>query len=274
MNANRAGGCFGRVGGRSRVRRDRASSDGDEHDPIVYANLERLCCAVAAPGIVKRTGPHAKDADADFYKAKISDPNSRKVDGGEVDRSPSILRGARHRTPPGHVLPPQPRPRTSPDGPGRKSAFDPLEEAEPRRPTPLPRQPADVSRLRPESGRLGPRAEARRPRGPDPRLRRRGGPKTLQVDHDRRDPRPPRQDDPQAAVLHRRPRRGRRPAVLGRFASRSPRPPVRVPLERPPRPRGGGSGVGSDAIGECSSATAPRRTSGKDSITLRRSRIV
>ena len=61
-------------------------TDGDGHDLVVHADLERLCRAVAAPEIVKDAGPNAEYAYADFFKAKISNPNTRKAYKRAVDR--------------------------------------------------------------------------------------------------------------------------------------------------------------------------------------------
>ena len=49
-------------------------------------DLERLRREVAAPAIVRDAGPHAEYAYADFFKAKISSPNTRKAYKRAVDR--------------------------------------------------------------------------------------------------------------------------------------------------------------------------------------------
>src|SRR3954452_9916598 len=49
-------------------------------------DLERLRREVAAPDIVREAGPNAEYAYADFFKAKISNPNTRKAYKRAVDR--------------------------------------------------------------------------------------------------------------------------------------------------------------------------------------------
>src|SRR3954463_13080055 len=53
---------------------------------VLHADLERLRREVAAPEIVKDAGPNAEYAYADFFKAKISNPNTRKAYKRAVDR--------------------------------------------------------------------------------------------------------------------------------------------------------------------------------------------
>src|SRR3954447_19053510 len=48
--------------------------------------LERLRREVAAPAIVRDAGPNAEYAYADFFKAKVSNPNTRKAYKRAVDR--------------------------------------------------------------------------------------------------------------------------------------------------------------------------------------------
>src|SRR3954470_21847427 len=55
-------------------------------DLVVHADLERLRREVAAPPIVREAGPGAEYAYADFFKAKISNPNTRKAYRRAVDR--------------------------------------------------------------------------------------------------------------------------------------------------------------------------------------------
>src|SRR3954449_1679127 len=55
-------------------------------DLVVHADLERLRREVAAPPIVRAAGPGAEYAYADFFKAKISNPNTRKAYKHAVDR--------------------------------------------------------------------------------------------------------------------------------------------------------------------------------------------
>ena len=61
-------------------------SAGDGHELVVHADLERLRREVAAPAIVREAGPGAEYAYADFFKAKISNPNTRKAYKRAVDR--------------------------------------------------------------------------------------------------------------------------------------------------------------------------------------------
>ena len=61
-----------------------ASSDG--HELVVHADLERLRREVAAPDIVREAGPGAEYAYADFFKAKISNANTRTAYKRAVDR--------------------------------------------------------------------------------------------------------------------------------------------------------------------------------------------
>src|SRR3954469_21922973 len=53
---------------------------------VMHADLERLRREVAAPDIVREAGPGAEYAYADFFKAKISNPNTRKAYKRAVDR--------------------------------------------------------------------------------------------------------------------------------------------------------------------------------------------
>jgi integrase/recombinase XerD len=53
---------------------------------VLHADLERLRREVAAPAIVRDAGPNAEYAYADFFKAKISNPNTRKAYKRAVDR--------------------------------------------------------------------------------------------------------------------------------------------------------------------------------------------
>src|SRR3982750_4909679 len=55
-------------------------------DLVVHADLERLRREVAAPDIVRDAGPGAEYAYADFFKAKIGNPNTRKAYKRAVDR--------------------------------------------------------------------------------------------------------------------------------------------------------------------------------------------
>src|SRR4051794_7693896 len=62
-----------------------------EHAPVTQvligqAELERLRREVTAPDIVREAGPNAEYAYADFFKAKISNPNTRKAYKRAVDR--------------------------------------------------------------------------------------------------------------------------------------------------------------------------------------------
>src|SRR3954451_1186963 len=59
---------------------------GDGYELVVHADLERLRREVAAPAIVREAGPNAEYAYADFFKAKISNPNTRKAYRRAVDR--------------------------------------------------------------------------------------------------------------------------------------------------------------------------------------------
>jgi integrase/recombinase XerD len=53
---------------------------------VIHADLERLRREVAAPPIVREAGPGAEYAYADFFKAKISNSNTRKAYNRAVDR--------------------------------------------------------------------------------------------------------------------------------------------------------------------------------------------
>ena len=61
-------------------------STGDGHELVVHADLQRLRREIAAPPIVREAGPGAEYAYADFFKAKISNPNTRKAYKRAVDR--------------------------------------------------------------------------------------------------------------------------------------------------------------------------------------------
>src|SRR4051812_40101839 len=61
---------------------------------VIHADLERLRREVAAPEIVREAGPGAEYAYADFFKAKVSNPNTRKAYKRAVDR---FLRWCRER---------------------------------------------------------------------------------------------------------------------------------------------------------------------------------
>src|SRR6188472_3044771 len=61
-------------------------SAGDGHELVIHADLGRLRREVAAPDIVREAGPNAEYAYADFFKAKISNPNTRKAYKRAVDR--------------------------------------------------------------------------------------------------------------------------------------------------------------------------------------------
>src|SRR3954466_12612187 len=63
-----------------------AGTGGDGHELVVHADLERLRREVAAPAIVRDAGPGAEYAYADFFKAKISNANTRKAYKRAVDR--------------------------------------------------------------------------------------------------------------------------------------------------------------------------------------------
>src|SRR3954453_11595912 len=62
------------------------ATGGDGHELVVHADLERLRREVAAPAIVREAGPGAEYAYADFFKARISNPNTRKAYKRAVDR--------------------------------------------------------------------------------------------------------------------------------------------------------------------------------------------
>src|SRR3954462_9122267 len=55
-------------------------------DLVVHADLQRLPTEGTAPPIVRAAGPGAEYAYADFFKAKISNPNTRKAYKRAVDR--------------------------------------------------------------------------------------------------------------------------------------------------------------------------------------------
>src|ERR687897_1321513 len=63
-----------------------AGTGGDGHELVIHADLERLRREIAAPPIVREAGPGAEYAYADFFKAKISNPNTRKAYKRAVDR--------------------------------------------------------------------------------------------------------------------------------------------------------------------------------------------
>src|SRR3954462_11937484 len=58
----------------------------DRRELIGQEELERLRREVAAPDIVREAGPNAEYAYADFFKAKISNANTRKAYKRAVDR--------------------------------------------------------------------------------------------------------------------------------------------------------------------------------------------
>src|SRR3954451_17673252 len=58
----------------------------DGRELVIHADLERLRREVAAPEIVRDAGPGAEYAYADFFKAKIGNPNTRKAYKRAVDR--------------------------------------------------------------------------------------------------------------------------------------------------------------------------------------------
>src|SRR5829696_428472 len=62
------------------------ASTGDGHELVIHADLERLRREVAAPAIVREAGPGAEYAYADFFKAKISNSNTRIAYKRAVDR--------------------------------------------------------------------------------------------------------------------------------------------------------------------------------------------
>src|SRR3954462_13345671 len=55
-------------------------------DLVVHADLQRLPTEGTAPPIVRDAGPGAEYAYADFFKAKISNSNTRKAYKRAVDR--------------------------------------------------------------------------------------------------------------------------------------------------------------------------------------------
>lgn len=55
-------------------------------DLVIHADLERLRREIAAPPIIKAAGPGSEYAYADFFKAKINNPNTRKAYKRAVDR--------------------------------------------------------------------------------------------------------------------------------------------------------------------------------------------
>ena len=61
-------------------------------DLVIHADLERLRREIAAPEIVREAGPGAEYAYADFFKAKISNPNTRKAYKRAVDRFLGLCR--------------------------------------------------------------------------------------------------------------------------------------------------------------------------------------
>ena len=86
MNGIGAGGVMDENQGEIEVLPAKVGSDDDGHEVVVHADLERLRRAVAAPEIIKQAGPNAEYAYADFFKAKISNPNTRKAYKRAVDR--------------------------------------------------------------------------------------------------------------------------------------------------------------------------------------------
>ena len=63
-----------------------ATGPDDGRELVIHADLERLRREVAAPPIVREAGPGAEYAYADFFKAKISNSNTRKAYKRAVDR--------------------------------------------------------------------------------------------------------------------------------------------------------------------------------------------
>jgi integrase/recombinase XerD len=55
------------------------SGPDDGRELAIHADLERLRREVAAPEIVREAGPGAEYAYADFFEAKISNPNTGKA---------------------------------------------------------------------------------------------------------------------------------------------------------------------------------------------------
>src|SRR5512144_826733 len=53
---------------------------------VLHADLERLRREVKSPAIIRDAGPNAEYAYADFFKAKVSNPNTRKAYKRAVDR--------------------------------------------------------------------------------------------------------------------------------------------------------------------------------------------
>ena len=72
--------------GEIEVLRAAVGTAGDGHGLVAHADLERLRREVAAPAIVRDAGPNAEYAYADFFKAKISNENTRKAYRRAVDR--------------------------------------------------------------------------------------------------------------------------------------------------------------------------------------------
>jgi integrase/recombinase XerD len=59
---------------------------GDGHELVVHADLDRLRREIAAPDIVREAGRGAEYAYADFFKAKLSNANTRVAYKRAVDR--------------------------------------------------------------------------------------------------------------------------------------------------------------------------------------------
>src|SRR4051812_45295926 len=59
---------------------------GDGHELVVHADLERLRREIMPPPIIAEAGPNAEYAYADFFKAKIGNPNTRVAYKRAVDR--------------------------------------------------------------------------------------------------------------------------------------------------------------------------------------------
>ena len=222
-------------------------------DLVVHADLERLRREVAAPPIVREAGPGAEYAYADFFKAKISNPNTRKAYKRAVDRFLGWCQVRGLATPPGHVVPRRRLRRAPPARQGRPSPVGPQQEAAPGRPAPLLRQPADVPRGRHQPRLQRPRPEVLRPRGQDARLRRSPGPHAPGLDRERRRRRDPRQDPAHDPRLHRRPGRCRGQAADDGLLHR--RPVLVVPLRRERRqaPPGPGAARPPDPDGDSTS---------------------
>ena len=167
-----------------RSRACRPSSNANPTAPALvgHADLERLRREVAAPAIVREAGPNAEYAYADFFKAKISNPNTRKAYKRAVDRFLGWcrVRGLQLRQVTSflvgdyvehHLIDKDGHPLLAPE-----------QEAAPGRPAALLRQPADVPRRRHQPRLERPRPQVLGPRGQDARLRRTPGPHAPRLD--------------------------------------------------------------------------------------------